>query len=188
MTQSIVRWIYLVVTVFALGFFVPSVARAEVFEGGTASGEAFLGLYDGEFPVYGVRFGADLAVDWLDQKWNVYGSLARHTRSKTVLGVEHDFSLLMLDFSLGWYFYDNDKFRWFVFAGPGWARAKVDVEGVGSESDGEFTVHVGIGGQIRFADSWYFRPDARVRDGGRRGPDFDDLEVTAGVGYVFGKR
>jgi hypothetical protein len=167
----------------AAGFFTMP-ARAEVFESGAGHAEAFLGLYDGDFPLYGLRGGGVLAVNWLDQKWGAQASLARHTRDRIVAGVRSDLDLIFVDFSLQWYFHSGDKVEWFAFAGPGWARVQVEVPGA-STSDGEFTVHIGAGGKIDFADRWYFRPDARVRDGGR-GIDFGDLEVSAGVGFVFG--
>jgi hypothetical protein len=103
-----------------------------------------------------------------------------------------DFDVEFTDFSFDWYPGNHD---WDLFAGLGWATGGFDIDVPGDSNDREisddaFTWHVGTAYSWRIGESFYLRPDLRVRfleldDSGQGKYDSEDFEARLGFGWRF---
>lgn len=103
-----------------------------------------------------------------------------------------DFNVDFADFSLDWY---PGNGNWSLFGGLGWATGEfnVDVPGTSNDrelSDDAFTWHVGTAWAWRIGESFYLRPDARIRfleldEDGQGRYDSEDMELRLGFGWRF---
>lgn len=103
-----------------------------------------------------------------------------------------DFNVDFIDFSADWY---PGGGNWSLFGGLGWATGEFNVDVAGNSNDREisddaFTYHVGTAWSWHIGDSFYIRPDARIRfmeldDSGQGKYDSEDPELRLGFGWRF---
>ena len=103
-----------------------------------------------------------------------------------------DFNVDFIDFSFDWY---PGGGNFDVFGGLGWATAEFNVDVAGNSNDRElsddaFTYHVGTAYSWRIGESFYLRPDVRIRfleldDEGQGKYDSEDFEARLGFGWRF---
>jgi opacity protein-like surface antigen len=177
----------LTVTALALLAVLSSSARAQAQdEGHRHSLEGFFGYYDpdesedhGE--VYGGRFGY--------RPGDNFGLLL----SAGVIDLEDDildiedsnlrFNLGLVDLSFQWY---PGGSNFYVFAGPGWARIDLEVDIPGPDNDFEssddvLTANAGLGYQWKIGDSFFIRPEGKVRWFDETDFDADDIDSYKGL-------
>lgn len=103
-----------------------------------------------------------------------------------------DFNVDFIDFSFDWY---PGGGNWDLFAGLGWATGEFNVDVPGDSNDRElsddaFTWHVGTAYTWQLGESFYLRPDGRIRfleldDSGQGRYDSEDMELRLGFGWRF---
>jgi hypothetical protein len=139
---------------------------------------ASLELFVGEFApeedygdlTYGVRGGYRISDHFGLEASLGFGELADSV----------DFTLLDLS-AKAYLGSSTGKSQFFLFAGPGWAW--LDATSLGKADS--FSVHAGVGLDLRLGERLYIRPDARIRwfeDGGGT-----DLEASLAIGFSFGR-
>jgi opacity protein-like surface antigen len=174
-------------------------ARAQAQDGGSErSFEGFFGYYDpnsthDHAEIYGGRFGYKPNEN--------FGLLL----SAGVIDLEDDFldiedanlryDLGLADLSFQWY---PGGSNFYVFAGPGWARIDLEIDVPGNNNDIErsddvFTVNAGLGYQWKFGNSFFIRPEGKVRwfdETDFKAEDIDsykglDREYSIALGWRF---
>jgi hypothetical protein len=136
---------------------------------------------------YGLRFGRRGLNHW---GWMVAGSWFDVADSQGFSGFDVDADIIHVDFQAQYYPRADGNFA--IFFGPGWASGNVDVPGSTEDiSDDVFSAHVGLGYEIDVTDSFYVKPDARLRwyelegfgaDGGK------DNQITYEAAIAIGWR
>ncbi len=140
---------------------------------------------------FGVRYGYRASETWgFSASWT-QTDLDESRDDKEGIGCSTcDFSLDFADFSGEWY---PGGGKWAILGGLGWASGEFEINVPGDSndlkiSDDAFTYHVGMAWRWDFGESFYIRPDARIRflqlDGDARGKyDSEDAEVRLGFGW-----
>ena len=137
---------------------------------------------------YGLGFGKRGDANW---GWEVRASWFDVADSQGFSGLRVDADVIHVDFSFDWYPGDGD---FSVFFGPGFASGNVDVPGTATDiSDDVFSAHVGLGYFFRAGESFYVKPDFRLRwyelegwgrDGGKDSQI--SYEAAVALGWTFG--
>jgi hypothetical protein len=140
---------------------------------------------------YGLRYGYRFEAPWgIGLSWT---HVDLDSANPEEIGCSTcDFDADFADFSLEWYPGGHD---WSLYAGLGWASGEFDVNLEGdsndrSISDDAFTWHLGTAWAWRIGESFYIRPDARIRfleldQSGRGKYDSEDPELRLGFGWRF---
>lgn len=182
----------------ALGLSTGAQAQSDYDGDRRYSFEGFFGYYDpndseDHAEIYGARFGYKPS--------DHFGILL----SGGVIDLEDDFldiedanlrfNLGLADLSFQWY---PGGSNFYVFAGPGWARIDLEVDVPGSNNDIEesedvWTANAGLGYQWKIGDSFFIRPEGKVRyfdDTDFEADDIDsykglDREYSVAIGWRF---
>jgi hypothetical protein len=138
---------------------------------------------------YGLRFGRRGVGNW---GWQIAGSWFDVADSQGFSGRKVDADIVHVDFSAAYYPGEDGRFS--IFFGPGWASGNVDIPGSTEDlSDDVFSAHVGLGYEADITDSFYIKPDARLRwyelegfgeDGGK--DNQITYEAAIAIGWRFG--
>lgn len=142
---------------------------------------------------YGARYGHrfsdmfGIGVSWTHVDMDAARSDADRLGCSTC-----DFDVDFADFSFEWY---PGGHNWALYGGLGWATGEFEISIPGDSndrniSDDAFTYHVGAAWTWNFNDTFYIRPDIRVRwfdldKSGRGKYDSEDSELRVGLGWRF---
>ncbi|HET9765777.1 MAG TPA: outer membrane beta-barrel protein [Thermoanaerobaculia bacterium] len=140
---------------------------------------------------YGLRYGYRASETWgLGVTWTHVDLDAGRSDSQGVGCSTCDFGVDFADFSGEWY---PGGGKWALYAGLGWASGDLELNLDGDSndlkiSDDAFTYHIGTAWRWDFGESFYIRPDARLRflqldKDGRGKYDSEDPEFRLGFGW-----
>jgi opacity protein-like surface antigen len=173
---------------FTGGYYYPSDFEVELPVGPTVlHGE--IGYH--ETWSYGLRYGYRLSEPFgIAASWSHVDLDAGRSDSSGLGCSSCDLNLDFADFSAEWY---PGGGKWALYGGLGWASGEFEVNITGDSndfkvSDDAFTYHVGTAWRWDFGESFYIRPDARIRflqlDKDSRGSyDSEDPEFRLGFGW-----
>lgn len=142
---------------------------------------------------YGLRLGYNVT-----EHFGIMGSLGYWEGSDTVAAGAYklDEDGLFFDLSFEWIVNPDSRSVFIFYGGPGYAGWNADYnDKTGglfpdfSIDDDVFTLHAGITARFQVTDTFYIRPDARVRwsDNDLRSDDSYDWEATLGLGWYLGR-
>lgn len=158
-------------------------ARAEGFNFEVYGGYYVPGLseLDNDL-VFGARFGGRPSDSW---GWQLSAGVfdLNGEEDRPLAGTVGDANALVVDGSFQW-FPGGGNFA--LFAGPGFATVDVDLVGTTEDvSDDALTFHVGVSYLWQIGESFYIRPDARLRDFQGDTYEKTDTEGTLAFGWSF---
>lgn len=136
--------------------------------------------------VYGLRLGVRSP-----REGRTLGLEAAVDRFRTTdLETASEVELTFFDLSAKYYPTDaRDRFRGFLFGGPGWAwvdrKRPADDGGNGEELEDSFSLHFGAGLDFRITDRWSLQPELRVRWREQDGFDFEKGGFGAAVALKY---
>jgi len=173
-------------TVFAIVLAVVAAASLAPAEAQYRFFEIYGGYYDPGLDVLdnditgGVRFGSRLSDSW---GWGLEAGFfdLNGDADRPLAGTVGDASGYFGDLS-GIWFVAGSNFG--LFGGVGFATADVDVVGTNEDvSDDAFTYHFGSFYQWDIGESFYFKPEIRVRKFEGDTYEKSDTEYTLGLGW-----
>lgn len=129
----------------------------------------------GDDVVYGVRGGYRFS-----EHLGLDASLSLFRPSEIDSGFgKIDLNMAFTDVSLKWYPKPGHRAEVFFYGGPGWAF--FDLQEPFPASADSFTLHSGVGVDVKVNDRFYIRPDIR----GRWIEDSSDVDFEVSVGFGF---
>ena len=185
----------LLLVLFALLLFVPAAQAAE-------PGHNFT-LYAGWFypegdildedltfgGAWGYNFNENFGINVQTGFFDVANSVNNENLEDALAGAPLSIDLWLVDFSGVWY---PGGGNFGVFGGLGWATIDAELYQAGSNnnlsvSDDTFTMHVGMNYQWNIGDSFFIRPEARVRWFDATDARYDETqwETVAHFGWRF---
>jgi len=142
---------------------------------------------------YGVGYGYRFSPLWgVGASWTHVEMDAARTDQEHLNCSTCDFNTDFFDFSVDWY---PGGHNWALYGGIGWVTAvfSINIPGDSNDrsfSDDTFTYHIGTSWTWNVGESFYIRPDVRLRffdlDSSARGKyDSEDPEIRLGFGWRF---
>jgi hypothetical protein len=185
----------LLLVLFALLLFVPAAQAAEPGHNFTLYAGWFYPEGDiiDEDLTYGVAWGynfnENFGINVQTGFFDVEDAVNNENLQDALAGAPLAIDLWLVDFSGVWY---PGGGNFGVFGGLGWATIDAEFYQAGSSnnlkaSDDTFTMHVGMNYQWNIGDSFFIRPEARVRwfDATDAGYDETQWETVAHFGWRF---